>query len=133
MARSPLLILEYIVILHANYFLCEGPNGSGKSSIFRVLRGLWPVVSGNLVKPGQPLNSELGSGIFYVPQRPYTCLGTLRDQITYPLSHEVAEKRVQAMREGKFSGYRIFLIFFMSWRACRLLQFIFEMRKLKII
>uniref|UniRef100_A0A0V0IZK6 Putative ABC transporter D family member 1-like n=1 Tax=Solanum chacoense TaxID=4108 RepID=A0A0V0IZK6_SOLCH len=87
-------------IVKGKSLLVTGPNGSGKSSIFRVLRGLWPVVSGKLVKPCQPLNSELGSGIFYVPQRPYTCLGTLRDQIIYPLSHEVAEKRVQAMREG---------------------------------
>ena len=72
----------------------EGPNGSGKSSVFRVLRGLWPVVSGKLVKPTQQVNSRSGCSIFYVPQRPYTCLGTLRDQIIYPLSQEEAERRV---------------------------------------
>lgn len=88
-------------IVKGKSLLVTGPNGSGKSSIFRVLRGLWPVVSGKLVKPCRPLNSELGNGIFYVPQRPYTCLGTLRDQIIYPFSHEVAEKRVLAsLREG---------------------------------
>ncbi|KAF3657927.1 ABC transporter D family member 1 [Capsicum annuum] len=94
-------------IVKGKNLLLTGPNGSGKSSIFRVLRGLWPVVSGKLVKPCQPLNSALGSGIFYVPQRPYTCLGTLRDQIIYPLSHEVAEKRVLAsLREGYIIMYK---------------------------
>jgi ABC-type uncharacterized transport system fused permease/ATPase subunit len=50
-------------------------------------------VSGRLAKPLQHISKETGSGcgIFYVPQRPYTCLGTLRDQIIYPLSHDEAE------------------------------------------
>ncbi|XP_019437626.1 PREDICTED: ABC transporter D family member 1-like isoform X1 [Lupinus angustifolius] len=79
--------------------LVTGPNGSGKSSIFRVLRGLWPVASGRLSRPSEDLTQEAGSGcgIFYVPQRPYTCLGTLRDQIIYPLSREEAEFRALKM------------------------------------
>ncbi|QHN81675.1 ABC transporter D family member [Arachis hypogaea] len=73
--------------------LVTGPNGSGKSSIFRVLRGLWPIASGRLSRPSEGEDQEAGAGcgIFYVPQRPYTCLGTLRDQIIYPLSREEAE------------------------------------------
>ncbi|KAL6986864.1 ATP-binding cassette sub- D member 1, partial [Sarracenia purpurea var. burkii] len=75
------------------------PNGSGKSSVFRVLRGLWPNVSGRLVKPCQTLDEETGSscGIFYIPQRPFTCLGNLRDQIIYPLSLKEAEERTLAL------------------------------------
>nr|GMC66092.1 ABC transporter D family member 1 [Ipomoea batatas] len=84
-------------IMPGKSLLVTGPNGSGKSSIFRVLRGLWPVVSGNLVRPGQQLNSGFGCGVFYVPQRPYTCLGTLRDQIIYPLSREEAKRRALAL------------------------------------
>ncbi|KAK9272001.1 hypothetical protein L1049_002370 [Liquidambar formosana] len=83
-------------VVRGKSLLVTGPNGSGKSSIFRVLRGLWPIASGSLSKPSQNINEETGSGcgVFYVPQRPYTCLGTLRDQIIYPLSREEAELRV---------------------------------------
>ena len=68
------------------YICCLGPNGSGKSSLFRVLGGLWPLVSGYIVKPG--FGSDLNKEIFYVPQRPYTAFGTLGDQLIYPLSSD---------------------------------------------
>ncbi|XP_065875932.1 ABC transporter D family member 1 [Euphorbia lathyris] len=79
-------------IVQGKSLLVTGPNGSGKSSVFRVLRGLWPIVSGKLIKPSQYISeeTEYGCGIFYVPQQPYTCLGTLRDQIIYPLSRDEA-------------------------------------------
>ena len=82
---------QYVIMTCWIYMLisAEGPNGSGKSSLFRVLGGLWPLVSGHIVKPG--VGSDLNKEIFYVPQRPYTAVGTLRDQLIYPLTadHEV--------------------------------------------
>ncbi|KAJ0976938.1 hypothetical protein J5N97_012412 [Dioscorea zingiberensis] len=89
-------------VVQRKSLLVTGPNGSGKSSVFRVLRGLWPVVSGTLVKPHQNISRGVGPecGMFFVPQRPYTCLGTLRDQIIYPLSREEAELKVLASFES---------------------------------
>jgi ABC-type uncharacterized transport system fused permease/ATPase subunit len=76
-----------------------GPNGSGKSSLFRVLGGLWPLVTGCIAKPG--VGSSLNKEIFYVPQRPYTAVGTLRDQLIYPLTVNEETERLteQGMRE----------------------------------
>ena len=52
-----------------------GRTGSGKSTLFRVLAGIWPFGHGAVQVP---------PGSFFLPQRPYIPLGTLRHVITYP-------------------------------------------------
>ncbi|XP_044975336.1 ABC transporter D family member 2, chloroplastic isoform X2 [Hordeum vulgare subsp. vulgare] len=94
-----------------DHLLVMGPSGCGKTSLLRALAGLWTSGTGNIIyhaKDSRQLQTaNLGSnepsiikpegeellqsskqrrdnGIFFVPQRPYMVLGTLRQQLLYP-------------------------------------------------
>ena len=70
---------------------------SGKSSFIRAIAGLWEVGDGAvtwfsdpeisapaLVGNGSALVQGPPPGVFFLPQKPYNFLGTLRQQIQYP-------------------------------------------------
>ena len=57
--------------------LITGPSGCGKSSLLRAIAGLWRTGSGTVQHP--PLED-----VFFLPQRPYMQIDTLRSQIIYP-------------------------------------------------
>ena len=58
--------------------LVKGPSGCGKSSLLRAIVGLWDTGNGTISRP--PLDQML-----FLPQKPYMVLGTLRDQLLYPI------------------------------------------------
>lgn len=101
-----------VILMFGDLFFFEGPNGSGKSSLFRVLGGLWPLVSGHIAKPG--VGSNLNKEIFYVPQRPYTAVGTLGDQLMYPLTADqdieplTRDGMIELLKNVRFFLYIIF-------------------------
>jgi len=85
--NADVLIRSLSIEVHSGQnVLVAGPNGCGKSSLFRILGGLWPVFGGTLTKPSK-------DKLFYVPQRPYMTLGTLRDQVLYPFSMSTARNK----------------------------------------
>ncbi|XP_072762219.1 ATP-binding cassette sub-family D member 3 [Anoplolepis gracilipes] len=83
--------LSFEVKSGMNVLVC-GPNGCGKSSMFRILGELWPVWAGSITKPPR-------GKLFYIPQRPYMTLGTLRDQIIYPHTKAEMKRRGNANDE----------------------------------
>ncbi|GMH39495.1 hypothetical protein BSKO_07393 [Bryopsis sp. KO-2023] len=61
--------------------LVVGPSGCGKSSLLRVIAGLWTAGKGTVRTP--PPEST-----FFLPQRPYMPIGTLRHQLLFPSKSE---------------------------------------------
>jgi putative ATP-binding cassette transporter len=69
-----------------------GRSGSGKTTLFRVLSGIWPFGSGHV---------QIPPNSFFLPQRPYVPLGTLRHVITYPNAMDAfgQEEMIQVLRD----------------------------------
>ncbi|XP_070662805.1 ABC transporter D family member 2, chloroplastic-like isoform X2 [Malus domestica] len=108
-----------LVINKNEHLLVTGPSGSGKTSLLRAMAGLFstgkgkiifhvnyrednqPSISSDVVDPEvdtvsdkygelrRPSNRNY-KGIFFLPQRPYMVLGTLRQQLLYPIWAEDA-------------------------------------------
>ncbi len=53
--------------------LILGPDGIGKTALARATAGIWPTGEGRIIRPPQ-------EHMLFLPQRPYTALGSLRDQ-----------------------------------------------------
>jgi vitamin B12/bleomycin/antimicrobial peptide transport system ATP-binding/permease protein len=67
--------------------LVEGESGTGKSTLVRAISGLWPWGAGEILVRD-------GARIFFMPQRAYVPLGTLRRAATYPSSPEEIDDEV---------------------------------------
>jgi putative ATP-binding cassette transporter len=72
------LIKDLNLNIASGSLLITGPSGSGKSSIIRAVSGLWERGEGEIFRPQR-------SECFFIPQRPYTGLGTFRSLLLYGL------------------------------------------------
>lgn len=108
------LIKELSLQINCNdSLLVTGPSGCGKTSFLRAIAGLWNSGSGTITFYVQDVEftqsliskdvtslevntaisnlreleetpSQIPRGVFFLPQRPYMNLGTLREQLLYP-------------------------------------------------
>jgi putative ATP-binding cassette transporter len=70
-------LLEHadLVLDRGHSVVLTGRSGTGKSTLFRALAGIWPFGSGRVQLPPKS---------FFLPQRSYVPLGTLRQVLCYP-------------------------------------------------
>jgi putative ATP-binding cassette transporter len=70
--------------------LVVGESGAGKSTLIRAIAGLWPWGEGEV-------QIRRGAKLFFMPQRPYVPIGTLKRAVAYPQAAEkVSDEDVRA-------------------------------------
>ena len=70
-----------ISITETDSLLVVGPSGCGKTSLLRMISGLWKPRTGIIEKP------NIGD-LLFIPQKPYLILGSLREQLCYPMQED---------------------------------------------
>lgn len=86
--------------------LVMGPSGCGKTSLLRAIGGLWDSGQGSITRPGPDEvmgNSSEARGMMLVPQKPYMALGTLRQQLLYPVFDAAIISEAMDGNEDNFS------------------------------
>ncbi|EKX35871.1 hypothetical protein GUITHDRAFT_160179 [Guillardia theta CCMP2712] len=63
-----------IEVQKGQHLLIVGNSGAGKSSLLRAIAGLWTAGKGEITRPPP-------GETFFLPQRPYCTLGSLREQV----------------------------------------------------
>lgn len=96
------LLLENINqdFIHGKNYLIKGPSGIGKSTFIRMLAGIWPFASGEVVLPQD-------KRMMFLPQKSYMPIGTLAEAILFPDKRDPdLEKNLEnVLRECHLSSF----------------------------
>lgn len=79
--------------------LIKGPSGAGKSTLLRAVAGIWPHAKGQVSFPE--------GDVFFVPQKPYIPLGTLRQAAFYPAAPSTDDAEIARVLEAVRLGHLI--------------------------
>lgn len=88
-----------LTLLPGQSLLVVGPSGCGKSSLMRAVAGLWAGGSGDVVLPAPE------SSCFFLPQRAFMPLGSLRTQLTFPLGVPADAQELAAQEHGAAAAW----------------------------
>jgi ATP-binding cassette subfamily C exporter for protease/lipase len=99
--KEPILNGIDLSIRPGEVMVIMGPSGSGKSTLARVVTGIWPRTSGQVLLDGIPLSEwnrvELGPHIGYLPQNIELFEGTIAENISR-MGELDSEKVIEAAR-----------------------------------
>ncbi|MDB5990723.1 MAG: transporter family protein 67 [Herbaspirillum sp.] len=79
-------------LLPGSALLVRGRSGVGKTTLLRAIAGLWPFVTGKVMRPE-------GDTALFLPQEPYLPLGTLRAALYYPAAARDGGEAAQILRD----------------------------------
>ena len=79
-------------LLPGSALLVRGRSGVGKTTLLRAIAGLWPFVTGKVIRPE-------GDIALFLPQEPYLPLGTLRAALYYPAAPRDGAEAAQILRD----------------------------------
>lgn len=86
------LSIDDLLIPSGSLFGVIGPNGSGKSTLLQIIAGLNPA-QGQVRYDGSALNKALQKQVTLVFQRPYLMVGSVLENIIYPLRLRKVERK----------------------------------------